>query len=184
MVCPRCWGSKRAAIGSCSYCDGDGVSADTTLSTHLRLSEMLRSQDAARLLIPNDVTPDQIKCLTTFATNLFEPARALVGLLHVDSGYRSPALNKAVGGAPDSEHMACNAGDLIPKTMRLRDAIMKIAASSLRFDELILEYSWMHLAIYGPGKCQRRRVLQAFAGPPGKPECTQFNPSDPRVLAA
>lgn len=141
------------------------------LSPHLTLDEMLRSQTAARKGIVNTPTPTIIARMEVLGATVFEPIRALLGVpLQVNSGYRSPELNKAVGGAKDSAHTRGEAVDIVPLGMPLREAFDLIRASPILFDQLIEECGptgWIHVAIAREGAMPRRQQLLA-TGTPGK----------------
>lgn len=76
------------------------------LSPHFYLDEFLRSEYAARHGI--DMTPSSkvVANLALLCRDVLEPIRALVGgPLVITSGYRPEALNTAIGGAPNSDHI-------------------------------------------------------------------------------
>lgn len=139
------------------------------LSEHLTLDEMLRSQTAARKGIPNVPTPTIVARMEVLAQTVFEPVRALLGVpLQVNSGYRSPELNKAVGGAKDSAHTRGEAVDIVPLGISLREAFDKIRASPILYDQLLEECGptgWLHIAIAREGAMPRRQVMLASGGP-------------------
>lgn len=86
--------------------------------------------------------------------------------LHINSGYRCPAVNAAVGGKIASAHMDGRAADFVPVGMYLREAFDKIKASDLPFDQLIVEYgTWIHVAIARQGVDPRRQVLEIGGKP-------------------
>ncbi len=86
-----------------------------------------------------------------FAAEVFEPCRGLVGPLHVNSGFRCPALNGVVGGAPKSRHMLGLAADVVPVAMPLQEAfdlLARLAAAGAlqHLDKIIIECSrWIHM---------------------------------------
>ena len=85
----------------------------TPLTAHFTLDELTFSSVAQRLNIDN--TPDQqtVGRLVICAMGL-EKVRALLGSpIHVDSGYRCPALNAAVKGVADSAHLQGYAADIL-----------------------------------------------------------------------
>lgn len=91
-----------------------------------------------------------------------DPVRELWGKpIGVNSGYRSPALNAAVGGAAASQHMKGEAADIttgsVADNLRLFE---RIAASAIPFDQLIDENRgrWIHISYRADGK-NRRQVL-------------------------
>jgi len=122
------------------------------LTDHFTLAELTHSQTADRLGLDNTPPPDIITRLVATAHGL-EMIRTLVQCpLIVSSGYRSPGVNAAVGGAKASQHMTGRAADITapwfgpPK--RLMDAIIK---AKLPFDQCILEFAgqgggWVHVS--------------------------------------
>lgn len=148
-----------------------------TLSPHLTLGEMVRSETALRKGIPNEPPPAAMRRLEVWAATIFEPVRALLGVpLHINSGYRSPKLNKAVGGAANSAHLTGDAGDIVPVGMSLREAFTKIRRSNIPFDQLIEECdAWLHIAGPRAGAMPRREALVAF----GSPGHWRYEPAPP-----
>lgn len=140
----------------------------TNLSLNFTLEELTFSQTALRTGLDNTPSAAEITELRALCLELLEPARSLLSVaLHVDSGYRSAALNAAIGGAVDSAHMDGRAADVIPIGMSLTDAFRKIASSALPFDQAIIECgAWIHLAIAAPNQAARRQMLVA-SGTPG-----------------
>ena len=88
------------------------------LSPHITMAEAVHSNTAKRLGIENKPNPEQIASMLTIAEMIFEPLRVFVGgPIKINSFFRSPALNKAVGGAtkngkPTSQHCKGEAMDL------------------------------------------------------------------------
>ena len=139
----------------------------TQLSPNFTLEELVFSQSATRLGIDN--TPDDatVGNLKTLCATLLEPARALLNVpLHIDSGYRSPALNAQVGGSPTSEHVLGCAADCIPISMSSKDAFDLLRASDLPYDQIIFECAqWVHLGMHPNGEAPRRMAMTASGGP-------------------
>ena len=86
---------------------------DIQLTTHFRLSEFLRSETASARGIDNTPSLEVVSNLQQLCIHVLEPLRAYFNTpIVVSSGYRSPALNKAVGGSATSQHMTGEAADL------------------------------------------------------------------------
>ncbi|MDX1982051.1 MAG: D-Ala-D-Ala carboxypeptidase family metallohydrolase [Bryobacteraceae bacterium] len=134
------------------------------LSEHFTLEEMILSQTAAREGIDNTPTPEVIKNLRITVATL-EEIRDLLGVpVLVSSGYRSPALNKAVKGSKTSAHMQGLAADFTaPGFGTVFQVARKIAASGISYDQLIYEFdSWVHVGLR-VGE-PRRQNLSIFKG--------------------
>lgn len=82
---------------------------------------------------------------------LLEQVREVIGgPLIVSSGVRCPELNERVGGSKNSQHMRCEAADIVPRSISVCDAFGKVHQSSIIYDQLILEHSgyrrWIHIS--------------------------------------
>ena len=139
----------------------------TQISAHFTLEELTFSQAALRQGMDNAPPADAVENLGRLCSALLEPIRMLLAVpVHVDSGYRSPAVNAAVGGAKDSAHMTGRAADLVPIGMDLHAAFDAIRNSSLPFDQVIAECNaWIHVAIAADGHEPRRQALAAWGSP-------------------
>ncbi len=84
--------------------------------------------------LDNTPTPEIEEKLRDLCVNLLEPVRALVGPLHVNSGYRSIDVNRAVGGQPTSQHCKGEAADVLPKATDLKQAAQAVLDSDLPYD--------------------------------------------------
>jgi zinc D-Ala-D-Ala carboxypeptidase len=119
------------------------------LSTHFALAEFTTSQTAARRGIDNTPPPEVIAALHRTALGL-EMVRALIQCpIHINSGYRSPALNKAIGGARNSQHTRGEAADIVAPGFGTPAELVKaiIAHPEIAFDQCILEFdSWCHIS--------------------------------------
>lgn len=121
---------------------------------YFTIEELVASDTARRRGIDN--TPDAAKRqkLQTLIEQLLDPIRAAWGApIAINSGYRSPALNRAVGGVSTSQHLKGEAADISVGTpadnKRLFDKITEMqAAGKIAFDQLIDEsgYKWIHLS--------------------------------------
>lgn len=136
------------------------------LSQHFKLSEFTRSDNAKRLGIDNSPTPEHLENLKRLAAAA-EVLRELFGVaITPSSGYRSPKLNAATpGSSPTSDHSQGLAFDFLPRGCTVAQAVAKIRASGIKFDQLIDEPTWVH---FGIGARMRQQVLIARRmGPKG-----------------
>lgn len=125
------------------------------LSPHFTLEEMVRSGSHPE--IPNQPSAEIIKALTVLCQNYLEFARNAFGPLLVHSGYRSPALNKAVGGIWTSAHCYGAAADITavdPAVDVTTLAKWFRDKSGLPFDQVIDESAgnarWCHIGMAYP----------------------------------
>ena len=117
------------------------------LTPHFARWEFTTSETAMRKGIPNEPSGIQWDALKELSTKILEPTREIVGPLHITSGYRSPELNQAIGGAKNSQHMEGEAADLIPYKGTLTDLFKWIYFSGLPWDQLIFEHkTWVHVS--------------------------------------
>ena len=147
------------------------------LSKNLSLAEVTRSETAKRKGISNMPTPEHIENFKKLAENVFQPIRDHFGCpIHLSSGYRSEALNKAIGGAgkmvngkyvPSSQHCTGEAIDIdMDGTSITNKQVFDYIKEHLSFDQLIWEFGtdanpdWVHVSFESTGK-QRKQVLKA-----------------------
>lgn len=137
------------------------------LSPHFTLEELVLSQTAARKGIDNAPTPEVVDNLERLADVLEQVRSLLKGRsVLVSSGYRSPALNRAVGGSATSRHMQGLAADFTaPAFGTVLEIARTIAASGIAYDQLIHEYgSWVHIGLAPQGAAPRGQELSIFKG--------------------
>lgn len=119
------------------------------LTAHFSLEELTRSEVAARKGLDNMPPDDLIPVLTRTAQGL-ERIRTLLGKpIHVNSGYRSPAVNAAVGSKDTSQHLKGEAADIVCPGMTPRELAQVVADNrfALSADQVILEFnSWVHVS--------------------------------------
>ena len=130
------------------------------LSPHFNLAEFTQSQTAVRKGIDNTPNSVIINNLTIVAAYM-ETVRTLLNNLpiSISSGYRSPALNKAVGGSPTSAHVNGWACDFIcPSFGTPVQVVDKLKNSDLKFDQIIEEGTWVHIS-FAP--TMRKQVMKA-----------------------
>jgi hypothetical protein len=138
------------------------------LSENLSLAEVMRSETAKRKGVSNMPTPEHIENFKKLAENIFQPIRKHFGKpIHISSGYRSAALNKAIGGASSSQHCTGEAIDIDMDGTAITNAeIFNYIKNNLSFDQLIWEFGtdknpdWVHVSYESTGK-QRKQILKA-----------------------
>jgi zinc D-Ala-D-Ala carboxypeptidase len=131
------------------------------LTPHFTLEEMTFSDAGSRLGIDNTPEPIALANLELVAACM-EKVRALLGSkpIVVHSGYRAPAVNKAVGGVATSAHCLGLACDFVcPEFGTPYEIATTIEASDLDYDQLILEYGWVHVGLAREGALCRREAL-------------------------
>lgn len=139
------------------------------ISKHISYKEAIRSNTALRLNIDN--TPDQVSLtnMTGVAHNIFEPLRLWVGgPIKINSFYRSPKLNKAIGGSKRSQHCEGRAIDIDDTFGYKTNAEMfNYIRDNLNFDQMIWEFgddnnpAWVHVS-FDSLEGNRGRVLKAI----------------------
>ena len=127
------------------------------ITEHFSLEEFERSDTAKRLGIDNSVPKGLLPNIQALCENVLEPVRQHFGVpIYLSSGYRCPALNKAVKGATASQHMKGEAADIYIKTsqLTLRDVYLWMI-DNLVFDQLIWEVrptsKWIHVSYKSTG---------------------------------
>ena len=136
------------------------------LSKNFKISEYTKSQTAIRKGIDNSLSEDHLKSAMKLFEKVVQPVRENFGPTVINSGYRSPELNKAIGGSKTSQHCKGEAVDLECVNASNAD-VARWIESNLNFDQLILEFytpgdprsGWVHVS-YKDGK-NRKSVLTA-----------------------
>jgi hypothetical protein len=141
------------------------------ISAHLDLSEVTRSETAKRKGISNMPTPEHLENFKKLAENIFEPIRKHFGFpIHISSGYRSKALNTAIGGSLTSQHCSGEAIDIDMDGSSngvTNKMVFDFVKANLNFDQLIWEFGtkdnpdWVHVSFESTGK-QRKQILRAI----------------------
>lgn len=127
----------------------------TKLTAHFALEELAGTLHRE---IDNRPPPEVVANLRTTAARM-EAVRRLLGdrAISVSSGYRSPELNRVVGGSRTSAHLTGHAVDFNCYGFGTPQAVCRaIAASTIGFDQMIEEGSWVHLS-FDPR--MRRQIL-------------------------
>lgn len=131
------------------------------LSEHFTLDDFLLSEVAARLGLDNTPTLVIIAHLNLMAAAM-EKIRTVLGNspIVIHSGYRSPPVNKAVGGVATSAHCCGLACDFVcPEFGTPYEVALGILRSDTEYDQLIFEYGWVHVGLAQEGMLPRQEVL-------------------------
>ena len=137
------------------------------LSQHFTLGEVTKtSVKTADGNIPSHVHIENLKRLTKWLEQLRQRYKNTP--IIINSGYRSPQVNKAVGGASNSNHLTGCAVDIrclgIEQALRYATTLLDISDESKEeFDELLIERSpkgtyWLHFAVRPPSQENRRNI--------------------------
>ena len=139
--------------------------AKTILTKHFTLEEFSHSSTAKARGIDNTVPKQLVPALRNLCERVLEPLRERVKEpVIISSGYRCPALNKAVGGKNTSQHMKGEACDIY---MEDKTKLRKWFAILLDgdFDQLIFERNrrtdrcWIHVSCKPDTSLNRHQVI-------------------------
>ena len=139
------------------------------ISRHISYKEGVYSRTATRLNIDNKPNDDQMQNMCLIAEEVFEPLRVWVGgPIKINSFFRSPELNKAIGGSAKSQHCHGQAIDLDDTFGRATNAEMfDFIKENLDFDQMIWEFgddnnpNWVHVSYVSPTE-NRKKCLKAY----------------------
>ena len=140
-----------------------------SISKHISYKEGVYSRTAMRRGIKNNPNAEQMKNMVAIAEEVFEPLRAWVGgPIKINSFFRSPELNKTIGGSGKSQHCHGQAIDLDDTFGRATNAEMfEFIKKHLDFDQIIWEFGddenpdWVHVSYVSPDQ-NRNRCLKAY----------------------
>lgn len=114
------------------------------ITKNFTLEEMTHSDTALRLRIDNQPDEEAQYALLALCENVLQPLRDRLGKpITINSGYRSIELNKSVGGSGTSQHCKGEAADL---SGDIKGIFTTLIDSSLPFDQLIWENTWVHIS--------------------------------------
>ena len=139
------------------------------LTENFSLHEMVKSETALRQGIDNTPTEQVIQNLRTLCEQILQPVREHYKKgVKVNSGYRSPDVNAAVGGSRTSDHTKGQAADIEIPGVANYD-LAKYIAENYKFTQIILEFytpgvpdsGWVHVS-YDPAnlKCQTLTAMK------------------------
>jgi len=112
--------------------------------------------------LPNALPKHLEGNLRALAENVLQPARDALGAIEVTSCYRSPEVNKRVGGAKTSQHVQAQAADL--KYSGGNDVLLEWLLENVEYDQIINEHpdangvpAWVHVS-YSEGKNRKQKL--------------------------
>ena len=137
------------------------------LSKNFTLAEFTKSQTATRRGIDNTPEGEHMEAAKELFENVVQAVRDHFGVTVINSGYRGPELNEAVGGSSKSQHCKGEAVDIECPGNSNYD-VAKWIEDNLDFDQLILEFytpgipdsGWVHVSYKPEGN--RKSTLTAM----------------------
>lgn len=134
----------------------------------LTLAECIKSETAIRKQIDNTPTQEHFEAMFLLATKVYDPlCKKLGAKLPFTSFYRSPKLNRAIGGSANSQHSKGQAMDIDVDSMAniTNSVVFNAILNLFDFDQLIWEFgdsknpAWVHVSYKKKGN--RKQVLVA-----------------------
>ena len=114
------------------------------MTEHFSLQELCFTNHRQFDNTPNAEQTENLQRLAEF----LEKVRSLLGKpILIDSAFRSPEVNQAVGSTNKSQHLRGCAADFRVPGMTPAEVVKAIVASDLRYDQIILELGWTHISI-------------------------------------
>lgn len=139
---------------------------NTKLTPHFKLGEFTRSMTAQLEGLDNTPPDAAIVNLINLCIRVLEPLRLYADrAVDISSGYRSPAVNAAVGGVKTSQHMQGEAADIHLPSREIGDDWFNWIATHCNFDQLIMEHDkqgnrWIHVSCKLDTKLNRQRIIR------------------------
>lgn len=122
---------------------------------YFTMGELTRSTTADARGIDNRCDLTAAENLKNLVEQVLDPVREWYGKpVLVNSGFRSPALNRAVGGVPSSQHVKGEAADITAGSKEENRLLFDYIRENLPFDQLINEkdLSWIHVSLKRHGR--------------------------------
>ena len=139
------------------------------ISKHISDREGVYSITATRRGLDNTPDAEQLLNMKLLAEKVFEPLREWVGgPIRINSFFRGPELNTAIGGSNKSQHCKGQAMDIDDGGCNKTNAQMyKFIKDELEFDQMIWEFgdddnpNWVHVSYVSENE-NRNRCLKAY----------------------
>ena len=154
-------------VGVIALAAAGGETVKRGLGRFFSWAELTRSNTARRLGLDNTPTPEAQANLRALVADVLDPLREKLGRpIRVSSGYRAPAVNRAIDGAARSQHMRGEAVDIEVDGMSAQELAAFILRSGLPVDQVIWydpeRGGHVHLS-YTRARANRRQALHAPA---------------------
>jgi len=157
------------------------------VSPNFSYKELTESPTATKLGIANTPTPEHLENMKYLCETVLEKVRAFFGKpVTVNSCYRGPALNKAIGGSTTSQHMVGEAADI--EIMGVTNkALADYISENLPFDQVILEFynpaegansGWVHVSCKKSGNRKQKLVALKDGSKTVYKPVTDFDPTN------
>ncbi len=139
----------------------------TKLTEHFTVEELTASPTAKAKGIANTPTPEHLENMRYVCEKILEPVRNHFGKpVTINSSYRCPALNKAVGGSTTSQHVNGEAVDFEIQGISNK-VVADWVSENLEFDQVILEFyvegdknsGWVHASIKKGGGNRKQKLI-------------------------
>ena len=139
------------------------------ISKHISYGEGVYSTTALRRNITNNPNEEQLENMKLIAEKIFEPLREWVGgPIKINSFFRGPELNSAIGGSTTSQHCKGQAMDIDDTFSHKTNAEMyHYIKDNLDFDQMIWEFgtdenpNWVHIS-YVSHRPNRKKLTIAY----------------------
>ena len=128
--------NNTAALSQTNKLDG------VRLSTHFKLNEFIKADKYP----DNKPTLQDVVNMAYGCLLLLEPARAIVGPVIVNSGFRNSRVNRLVGGVDNSQHTRGQAADIRPADPRQFQRLVDFLKASSYTDQLLTGSTWLHIS--------------------------------------
>lgn len=165
----------------------------TQLTEHFTLEELTVSPTAKKLGLANTPTPEHIENMKYCCEMILEKVREKFGPVTVNSSYRAPRVNAAVGGSKTSQHVNGQAIDFEVKGVDNK-TVADWVADNLEFDQVILEFytagdknsGWVHTSIKKEGGNRHQKLIakKTKAGGTTYVPVNDFDPSTTKEAGA
>ena len=137
------------------------------ISKHITYQEATASKKAKELWLTNDPPPEVLAAMKLTAEMVFEPLREIIGRpVGISSFYRSPEVNRAIGGSDTSQHCKGEAIDIDGDITAVDNGLIFDTLRLMDFDQLIWEFGtadaprWVHVSYRRSGN--RGQVLKSI----------------------